>query len=190
MTFLYLVPTGMNNPERPTWGSWAGRYGLDTNFPHCAYYWANQFDTWHGTTNRDNTLARWAVALQNDFRARLDWCVADEFKKANHHPVAVLNNDTTKGVLSLKARPGEVVALSAAGSTDPDGQSLKQTWFVYPEAGTFHGNVKLASDTGETTSLVAPTVSTPATIHVILQLEDNGSPSLFAYRRAVVTIEP
>ena len=27
MTFLYLVPTGMNDPEQPTWGSWAGRYG-------------------------------------------------------------------------------------------------------------------------------------------------------------------
>ena len=27
MTFLYLVPTGMNDPAEPTWGSWAGRYG-------------------------------------------------------------------------------------------------------------------------------------------------------------------
>jgi len=27
MTFLYLVPTGMNDPEQPAWGSWAGRYG-------------------------------------------------------------------------------------------------------------------------------------------------------------------
>src|SRR5207248_11546264 len=40
MTFLYLVPTGMNDPEQPTWGSWAGRYGLqeDAGKP---YYWAN-----------------------------------------------------------------------------------------------------------------------------------------------------
>jgi hypothetical protein len=27
MSFLYLVPTGMNDPMQPTWGSWAGRYG-------------------------------------------------------------------------------------------------------------------------------------------------------------------
>ena len=25
--FLYLVPTGMNDPLQPTWGSWAGRFG-------------------------------------------------------------------------------------------------------------------------------------------------------------------
>ena len=42
-----------------------------------AYYWANQKDAWQGTTHRDNTLMRWAGHLQNDFRARLDWCVKD-----------------------------------------------------------------------------------------------------------------
>ncbi|MDQ1301673.1 MAG: hypothetical protein QG637_1595, partial [Chloroflexota bacterium] len=155
MTFLYLVPTGLNDPEQPAWGSWAGRYGLNTNFPGCAYYWANQADSWRGTTQRDHTLARWAVALQNDFRARLDWCVADDFKKANHPPLAVLNGDKTKHVLTLKARLGEVVTLSATGSADPDGNAIKRTWFVYPEAGTFQGEVRLNEVNGETTSFVA-----------------------------------
>ena len=93
MTFLYLVPTGMNDPEQPTWGSWGGRYGPNTGVRGRTAYWANQRDTWSGTTNRDNTLARRAVALQHDFAARLDWCVADEFQKANHNPIAVLNGD-------------------------------------------------------------------------------------------------
>jgi hypothetical protein len=37
MCFLYLVPTGMNDPWQPGWGSWAGRYGLndqDAPRPH------------------------------------------------------------------------------------------------------------------------------------------------------------
>src|SRR2546426_320837 len=85
MTFLYLAPTGLNDPNQPTWGSWAGRYGLNPNFPGRSYYWANQVDSWNGTTNRDNTLARWATHVQNDFRARLDWCVKD-FAQANHPP--------------------------------------------------------------------------------------------------------
>jgi hypothetical protein len=37
---------------------------------------------------------------------------------------------------------------------------------------------------------VAPSVEGPETVHVILQLEDQGEPSLFAYRRAIVTIRP
>lgn len=188
MTFLYLIPTGMNDPEQPTWGSWAGRYGLNNNFPGRPYYWGNQFDTWKGTTNRDNTLARWAVALQSDFRARLDWCVADDFKKANHAPQAVLNADRTKNVRKLQVSPGQTVRLSAAGSTDPDGQPLNQTWYIYREAGTYRGEVALSTVNGETTSLVAPNVKEPQTIHVILQVQDSGSPSLFAFRRAVVMV--
>src|SRR5262245_18664737 len=86
MTFLYLVPTGMNDPNQPTWGSWGGRYGLNDAFPDQFCYWANEADSWNGSTHRDHTLARWAEHLQNDFRARLDWCVSD-FSAANHAPL-------------------------------------------------------------------------------------------------------
>jgi hypothetical protein len=190
MTFLYLVSTGMNDPEQPGWGSWAGRYGQNPNFPGRRYDWANQSDNSNGTTSRDNTLARWAVALQHDFAARADWCVADDFRRANHNPIAVVNGDRTKQIVHRTARPGDTVELSAAGSSDPDGHTLKRTWFVYPEAGTFEGQVQLASTDGETTRLTAPAVDDPRTIHVILQLEDDGQPSLFAYRRAVITVNP
>lgn len=190
MTFIYLLPTGMNDPEQPAWGSWGGRYGPMTNTPARPYYWANQFDAWRGSTNRDNSLSRWAVALQNDFRARLDWCVADHFKKANHPPVLRLNGDDSKALLFLKAKPGQTITLSAAGSRDPDGQALKYSWSPYPEAGTYPGEIRLESESGESTALIVPRVDQPQTIHIILQAEDNGTPSLFAYRRAIIEIDP
>ncbi len=190
MSFLRLVPTGMNDPDEPTWGSWGGRYGLNPEESGRPYYWANQRDAWQGTTSRDNTLARWAVAIQHDFAARADWCVADEFAKANHNPLAVLNGDRTKRILNVDAKSREKVRLSAAGSSDPDGDALVHAWFLYAEAGTPGLDVELSSTDGETTSLVAPQVSEPATLHVILQLEDRGQPSLFAYRRAVIRLRP
>ncbi|MHB1034630.1 MAG: DUF1593 domain-containing protein [Pirellulales bacterium] len=190
MYFLYLVPTGMNDPLEPGWGSWAGRYGQNDLFPGKPYYWANVQDAWNGRTHRECTLARWAVALQNDFAARMDWCVADTFSKANHNPIARLNGDGTKRILTLTAKSGTTVALSAAGSTDPDGNAFDTRWFVYPEAGTYRGKVTLATDHGDTTSFSAPTVMKPETIHVILELQDRGTPRLFAFRRAVVTVSP
>ena len=190
MMFLYLLPTGMNNPEEPTWGSWGGRHGRNEEHGGKPYYWANQTDTWQGTTSRDNTLTRWAAHLQNDFRARMDWCVADTFDKANHHPKAVLNDDATKRIFHLSVKSGETVQLSAAGSQDPDGNGLKMEWFVYPEAGTFRGAVELSSSTGDKTSFVAPAVQKPESIHVILQAEDDGTPALVSYRRAVVSVLP
>ncbi|MHC1769274.1 MAG: nucleoside hydrolase-like domain-containing protein [Verrucomicrobiia bacterium] len=188
MMFLYLIPTGMNDPNEPTWGSWAGRYGPNEECPGKPYFWANQTDAWHGTTNRDNTLARWAADLQNDFRARMDWCVQPR-AGANHRPIAVLNGDTTEKILRLAAKPGESVALSAIGSTDPDGNSLACEWFTYPEAGTCRDEISLQATKGLTTSFVAPDVNEAATVHVIARIQDNGQPPLCSYRRAVVNVK-
>lgn len=190
MTFLYLVPAGMNDPLQPGWGSWAGRYGANPNFPGRPYYWANLADTWRNSTHRDNTLARWAVPMQNDFAARLDWCVAASFAEANHSPRAVLAGDTTKRVLKLSAKAGSDVTLSAAGSSDPDDNALQTTWFIYPEAGNYTGKLELRALAGESTGFVAPAVAQPQDVHVILQVQDAGVPQLYAYRRAVITIEP
>ena len=190
MMFLYLLRTGMNDLREPTWGSWAGRHGPNETYPGKPYFWANQADTWSGSTHRDHTLARWAVAIQNDFRARMDWCVADRFEKANHHPVAVLNGDQTKSILHLRARPGSEVKLSAVGSLDPDRNGVQVRWFIYPEAGTFAGHVRLSAETGDETAFVAPDVKSAATIHLILELRDDGTPPLYAFRRAVITVSP
>lgn len=190
MMLLYLIPTGMNDPNEPTWGSWAGRHGPCEDYPGKPYYCANQQDAWRGQTNRDSTLARWAAQLQSDFRARMDWCVADSREAANHPPRAVLAGDETKRILRRACKSGQTVNLSAAGTVDPDGDALEHTWFVYPEAGTLERQLTLRTNEGLSASFVAPEVDQPRTVHIIYQVEDSGSPPLVAYRRMVVTIEP
>jgi hypothetical protein len=185
MSFLYLVPTGMNDPEQPTWGSWAGRFGPNSTYPNRPYYWANQPDTWQGTTHRENSLKRWATDLQNDFRARLDWCVRPP-REANHPPAAVVNGRDGKAILHLTAAPGATVALSAAGSHDPDDQTLAYEWLIYPEAGTYRGTVELTDPARPQTRLRIPEDGTGKTIHVILAVRDQGTPPLVSYRRVVV----
>lgn len=185
MTFLYLVPTGMNDPEQPGWGSWAGRYGLNTNYAGQPSFWANQFDAWNGATNRDNTLRRWAAHLQNDFKARLDWCVND-FAHANHPPLA-----RVKDGLHRTAKAGEPVALDASDSTDPDGQPLRFEWVCYPEAGTYRGEVVMIADAvSPKASFTAPLVNAERTLHMVLTVTDEGSPPLTRYQRVIVTVKP
>jgi hypothetical protein len=185
MTFLYLVPTGMNDPEQPTWGSWAGRYGRNDNFKDRPYYWANLADDWRGSRHRDNSLNRWTVHIQNDFRARMDWCVKD-FTGANHPPVARVT-----GPLQLEVTQGDTVALDASGSNDPDGDALDFKWMIYPEVGSFRGPIPRIHDaTAPQTSFVAPNIDSPQTIHLILQVSDRGSPPLTRYARVIVTVKP
>jgi hypothetical protein len=187
MTFLYLVPTGMNDPNEPLWGSWAGRYGLNEDFPGKRYYRANQADAWNGVSNRDNTLARWAADLQNDFRARLDWCVKPP-QEANHAPRAVVNGVGGKEILRIVARPGREVSLDAGASRDPDGGTLAYEWFVYAETGTYRGQVNLTDVSSAATVLPVPRNAGGRTIHVVLAVRDNGTPPLAAYRRVIVQV--
>jgi CubicO group peptidase (beta-lactamase class C family)/murein DD-endopeptidase MepM/ murein hydrolase activator NlpD len=187
MTFLYLVPTGMNDPNEPLWGSWAGRYGRNETFPGNRYYWANQTDAWNGATSRDNTLARWAADLQNDFHARLDWCVKSP-QKANHAPHTVVNGLDGKGILRFTARPGDEVPLDAGLSRDPDGDKLTYEWLIYRETGTYAGEISLANASSSRTALHVPGDAAGKTIHIVLTVRDGGMPPLAAYRRIVVQV--
>jgi hypothetical protein len=185
-TFLYLVPNGLNKPLEPTWGGWAGRYGLNTNYASgFAAFWANQFDAWNGSTNRDNTLRRWAVHLQNDFKARLDWCVKD-FAHANHPPVARVS-----GELRRIVRSEEPVQLDAGESSDPDGQPLRFEWIYYPEPGSYRGApVEIRDASSARASFIAPKVDGGRTFHVVLAVTDTGEPPLTRYQRIVCTVNP
>lgn len=118
----------MNDPMQPTWGSWAGRFGARQDFKPAnpGWFWPNVRDAWHGTTNRDNTLKRWAANLQNDFRARMDWCVKP-FRDANHKPVAALNGDMSQNILTISARPASTVNLSAGGGWKINSAAIPQS---------------------------------------------------------------
>jgi hypothetical protein len=195
-TFVYLIPNGLSDPNEPTWGGWAGRYGPRADDPRNdqgprepQFYWANQRDAWNGATNRDNTAARWAEHLQNDFRARLDWCVAERFADANHPPVLHCQNDATLRVLHATASPGESLTLDTGGSTDPDGDKLSYRWFIYPEGGTYRGEIAMQSADATQAELIVPRDAAGKTIHVILQVTDDGEPPLTRYRRIVVACQ-
>ena len=182
-SWFFFLPNGLGHPDHPEWGGWGGRF---TN--SAARVYRDAHDAVGEVTDARVTVWRWREAFQNDFGARLDWCVADDFNQANHNPIAVLNGDATRRVVNLEAKSDDTVKLSAAGSHDPDGHPFTTTWFVYREAGTF--DVTLNETSAEATSFVAPSVQEPVTIHVVLQLEDQGASSLFAYRRAIVTVRP
>jgi hypothetical protein len=188
MTFLYLVPTGMNDPRQPGWGSWAGRYGPMDDAAGKPYYWANQRDAWNATTNRDNTLLRWAAHLQNDFRARLDWCVKTR-EEANHKPSAILDGNHSGDLVIRKVMPNSVVQFRAQGSSDPDGDPISYKWEVYREAGTYHDTISISHPDSDEASVEIPGAAAGKSIHVILTVTDSGTPPLAAYRRAIVEVE-
>lgn len=195
-SFIYLIPNGLSDPNHPAWGGWAGRYGPRAGDPADksgvktkAFYWPNQRDTLGGKTHRDNTVLRWVEHLQNDFKARLDWCVAARFEDANHEPSVVCQGDKSRKPLTVEAVAGKPMRLSAAGSSDPDGDKLCYRWYVYPEAGTYIGNVKVEEANAEQATLDVPHDASQKTIHIVLEVTDTGTPALTRYRRVVFEVK-
>jgi hypothetical protein len=82
------------------------------------------------------------------------------------------------------------LAQFAPGSKDPDGQRLAFKWYVYREAGTYRGEALLENAEANKATLRVPKDAAGKTIHVILEATDDGSPSLTAYRRIVVSVRP
>ena len=91
-----------------------------------------------------------------------------------------------------------VSQLSAAGSTDPDGNALKFHWLYYPEPGTFTVSnsrpvplVPIEGENQQDASFVVPEKFFKAgTMHFIVAVTDDGAPPLTRYRRVIVNVRP
>ena len=150
------------------------------------------------------TIWRWREAYQHDFAARMDWTVSSRYEQANHHPQIVLsvnrayqppsNNGASRfdflQPVELRVNSGQQIELDARQSADPDSDELQFLWFPYREAGTFPGEVEITEATKARAKLTAPQVTAPQTVHIVLQVRDNGEPSLCAYRRIILNVEP
>lgn len=193
-SFLNLIANGLASDVDPTYGGWGGRYELRQSYGETRPIYTNSRDTVttsSGATVTSNqaTIWRWRQAFQHDFAVRMDWCVRPR-EGANHNPVAVINGKGGKDVVEITAKAGEVIRLSAAGSSDPDGHRISYRWFQYREAGTAPVDIALEGAQTEAVSFQAPAVKAPGTVHVILELCDSGEPALFSYRRAIVRVQP
>jgi Protein of unknown function (DUF1593) len=129
--------------------------------------------------------ARFFVAAQDDFAARLKWSVTPKYADANHEPVV-----TIKGPLKFSAKVLSTVRLQGQTS-DPDGNTVTVKWWQYNDAGTYPGDIVLTAPASLVTSFRVPSDAKPGqTIHVILEATDNGTPPLTRYQRIIVTVEP
>lgn len=202
--YFHVIPVGLRSYENPAWGGWGGRFvnirentwldpvnEPDYEYPEGRWYTSN---AWGRTRLKqeipNDTLLteylrpmwRWAKALQNDFAARADWCVND-YNGANHQPLVKCN------AKDITARKGQRIWLSSEGTHDPDGDALNYKWWQYNEAGTYNGNIAIQSPNGKETYVTVPDdAPTGSDIHVILEVSDNGSPSLTRYARTVIKV--
>src|SRR5476649_1934547 len=89
-SFLYLLRTGLSDPEHSEYGGWGGRYAAITP-DDMGGLRASTADEVIGVDGKKYrtapaTIWRWRDAFQNDFAARMDWTVTGDKNQANHNP--------------------------------------------------------------------------------------------------------
>jgi hypothetical protein len=194
--FMHLVPNGLHDPSQIDQGGWGGRFSwqkksnvqcMDGNglVGRQANYQPFEMYTEAGESN---DKSRWSDGYNNDFAARMDWNTTSDYSKVNHHPVAVINTDTTRHIIEVSAAAGEQLTFDASGSFDPDGNQLSFKWEFYKEPSS-SGSLSMAADDENAAVTVTLPSGSGNTAHIVLYVKDNGNPSLTMYRRIVMTVE-
>ena len=180
-SFLGLLSNGLNQPERPDWGGMGGRFrklrgGLFTDAA----------DFLDGSWNERHSVSRWRRYVQNEFAVRMQWCTRP-YQEANHPPSVKLNGTEGYEVLTIRAKAGERVSLSAKGSSDPDDNALSYHWWHYWEAGNYPGRVAIEQAHQVAVVFTVPSDAPAGSLfHILLEVSDQAAIPLTRFRRALV----
>jgi hypothetical protein len=215
-TFLYLIQNGLGSSEHPEYGSWGGRYHLHdiSSDGACSRNYHDIADLapgLDGQVHRSNqgTIWRWRDAFQNDFAARMQWTLSNDFRSTNHQPVITLNGNQGLEPVYIEAEAGSTISLDATGTYDPDeGDKLTFKWWHYREptasqwwieAEVAELEIKKLDSEGIKVEVTLPppekcsvellsrvAVARGQLLHLILEVTDNGSPALKSYRRVLI----
>jgi hypothetical protein len=178
--FLYLISAalGLNDPTDPTMGSWGTMFKkMEGPFP----------DRYYSTCTMDvNELLRWVPDAKNNFMNRLQWSLKQP-SEVNHEPVAAIGKDLSNHIIRMNVKPGKTIKLDASKSSDPDGDQLSFKWFFYKNASSYTGTVLTEKVESPELNIKVPNDLGDNDIHLILEVRDNGTPSLVSYRRIIIT---
>lgn len=169
-TFMALLDTGLRSLENNmTMGGWGGGIRRSAVAPN---------------VSPDILNPNFIPAVWRDFASRMKWSVVPIFKGANHKPRVKV-----QGPLDISARPGATIKLLSTAS-DPDKDSVSVKWWQYRNAGTYPGEIKILNSAALKTSFRVPDDAEPgATIHVVAEATDNGSPALTHYQHMIITVQ-
>ena len=188
-TFFMLLDTGLRTLEDVTNGGFSGRYakadkknskGQEVN------YWSPVKDTYvkeDGSTMKVESSWKYIDDIQNDFAARADWCITNDYAKANHAPKVSVTEGT-----DIKASAGETLKLHAI-ATDPDDDYVTVSWSEYTDASTTETALTLKGAASDTISFKIPEdAKAGQKIHLIVQTQDDGEHTLTHYQQVIITI--
>jgi hypothetical protein len=198
-SFLYVYANGLNVPKHIDYGGWGGRFSMEKvsgirgmDFIVKSGKDETQYDPYfmYGSSKEGiEAINKWKQHIWNNFAARMLWTTTDDYSAVNHHPVAIVDGDSSLQCIYKKAKAGNILTFDASESKDPDGNQLDYKWFVYNEPSTYRGTVTIEKSSASKCKVLVPSDASGKTIHLILEITDRGIPALTVYRRIVINVD-
>jgi len=175
-SWFFFLENGLNIPELPELGGWGGRF-----LKNEAGVYRDATDSFDDKTEARAAVYRWRSDFQNNWAARMDWCVKN-FDECNHAPLISVNGSKGNKPLTIKAKADETVEFDAGSSTDPDGDKLNFEWLFYPESEANSTEISMKNFKVKA-SLKMPALKNGTSLNLLLKVTDNGKPNLVSYKR-------
>ncbi|EXA30685.1 hypothetical protein FOVG_17950 [Fusarium oxysporum f. sp. pisi HDV247] len=120
----------------------------------------------------------------NDFIATIDWATNGI---GNRNPKLAVAGSNGYDTLAVEAAPSEMVILSAVGSSDTHGNTIKYSWTQ--DSGVGYTNTAPAEGSeSEVVVVQVPAAAAGEDIHMVLRGVDDGSPLPASYRRIILGV--
>lgn len=191
-TFMNMLGHGLRAYEKGSYGGWGGRelnekemrvFSLPVNdtSQQAMVTAISAFN--EQSAKITSGYPDFFPAAQNDFAARLKWSVTPKYSDANHVPIVNI-----EGPLTILASPGETIRINGNVS-DPDKDKVSIKWWQF-QVGTYPGKIDISNaNTAHVKVSVPKDAISGQTIHMILEVTDDGSPSLTAYQRVIIIVK-
>ena len=194
--FMYCLNNGLHTPDFPHYGGWGGRFSSQKVAGIRGMDWVTRagldetkYDPYlmiPAAEEGGNAISIWKEAIYNDFAARMSWCASSNFNDVNHHPVVVVNNRKGLRRIIRSHQTGSVQFFNPRQSYDPDGDKLSYNWIFYREASAYKGDLSMKVLKNGILKVKIPQHEENGSVHLILEVKDNGSPALTSYKRIVI----
>ena len=178
--YLHLLPNGLNDPDAPSHVGWGGYF----EFGRCKDNATSAYQNHGGNAKSISSKYQsyFYQATFNNFAARMDWAKDGQ---GNRNPIVAINDNKGIAIIANTPPTGTTITLDASKSYDPDGDKLTFKWWVLSEAGTYAGNVNIASHDTSRATVEIPSDSAGKSFHVICEVTDDGVQNLTGYRRII-----
>ena len=182
-SYLHVLPNGLHDPSVPEMTGWGGYFRWGKGMDGETFSYTNHTGEVKDASRRYEEY--FYPAIFNNFAARMDWAANGV---GNRNPVVVVDSSKGFEIMNVDAEAGQTVELDASESYDPEDDALSFHWWVMPESGTFEGDVMILDHDTPCASVQIPDGASGNSIHVICEVNDDGTPLLTSYRRIIINV--